>query len=145
MKGTPGPRYDPGFNQKQRNTNKYSFGYRRDVPGYSALNQCVSTGTTVGPGSYFRYNAVAPNTSIHRSAKACKFPMKLRFNDEYKKFVKNETYETYRAVAPQTRSQKRSEPNVHFTKARRDKRAGVPKDALAPKPIRVVIPMPKMF
>lgn len=145
-KGVPGPKYDPGFNQQVANTVKSSFGYRRDVPGQSALNQCISTGYTVGPGSYFRYSVVAPNTSRQRNSAACKFPEKKRFGDQYKRFVKNETYEVYKSCWNQTRSQKVSQPHINFTKAKRDNnKLGFNKDATMQRQAKVVIPMPKFF
>tara|TARA_B110000503_G_scaffold62855_1_gene99475 strand:+ start:100 stop:213 length:114 start_codon:yes stop_codon:yes gene_type:complete len=37
MRGTPGPQYNPGIKPEVPNSDKYSFGYRRDYPGFSCL------------------------------------------------------------------------------------------------------------
>lgn len=50
----------------------------------------------------------------------------------------------YRSVSNQVRSQKRSEAHVNFTKAKREAKVGHFKDAMATKPTKVVIPMPKI-
>lgn len=74
IRGTPGPKYNPNLKPEIPNTEKFSFGFRRDVPGYSVLKPCISTGITVGPGSYHRKNPVAPNTSQQQNQPSHKFP-----------------------------------------------------------------------
>jgi len=144
IRGTPGPKYNPNLKPEIMNTEKFSFGYRRDVSGYSALKPPISTGSTVGPGSYHRNNPVGPNTSKQRNQPAHAFPEHLRFVDGCGGVAINETYEIYQSVANQTRSQKRSEPNINFTRSTRAARRGQFKDNLAKPVQKIVIPMPKM-
>jgi hypothetical protein len=52
MRGTPGPQYNPNLKPEIPNSDKFSFGYRRDYPGFSCLQPLISTPNVVGPGSY---------------------------------------------------------------------------------------------
>lgn len=36
-RGTPGPQYNPNLKPEIPHSNKFSFGYRRDYPGFSCL------------------------------------------------------------------------------------------------------------
>ena len=56
----------------------------------------------------------------------------------------NETYEAYKSVASQVRSQKTSEPKINFTRSTREAKRGQFKDNMASRPNKIVIPMPKM-
>ena len=51
-KGNPGPQYDPAFTMDKEDPPKYTFGYRRDLPGSSPLSLLYSTPNNVGPGLY---------------------------------------------------------------------------------------------
>ena len=143
-RGTPGPKYTPNLKPEIRNSDKFSFGYRREVAGYSVLNPLISTTGVVGPGKYYRYNPVAPNTSLHRNQASHKFPEHIRFQDGFKNPVVNETYEVYNSVKNQVRSAKTSEPKINFTKSKRDAKTGHFKDMMATQATKVVIPMPKI-
>jgi len=143
-RGTPGPKYTPNLKPEIRNSDKYSFGHRRDVPGYAVLTPLVSTTGVVGPGKYYRYNPVAPNTSLQQNQPKHKFPEHIRFHDGYKNPVVNETYEKYNSVSNQVRSAKTSEPKINFTKSTRESKAGQFKDMMATQSTRVVIPMPRI-
>lgn len=52
LKGTPGPQYDPAIKPEAIAPPHFSFGYRRDLPGSSALAPTCSTPVIVGPGAY---------------------------------------------------------------------------------------------
>jgi len=145
IRGTPGPKYNPSLKPEIPNSEKFSFGYRRDVPGYSVLKPCISTNSTVGPGSYHRRNPVAPNTSQQKNPPSHAFPEHMRFQDVLKNPAINETYEIYKSVADQVRSQKRSEPKINFTRGKREAKNGQFKDMMATKQTKVVIPMPKIL
>merc|ERR1711862_372545 len=138
-RGTPGPKYNPSLKPEIPNSEKFSFGYRRDVPGYSVLKPCISTGSTVGPGAYNRKNPVGSNTSCQRNAPSHKFPEHMRFMDGNKNKALNETYEVYRSVSNQVRSAKRSEPHINFTRSKRDAKNGHFKDMMATQATKVVI------
>ena len=93
-KQTPGPKYNPNLKPEIPHSDKYSFGFRRDVPGYAVLTPLVSTGAIVGPGSYHRKNPIGPNTSNCKNQPSHKFPEHIRFMDGGSRFIQNETYET---------------------------------------------------
>lgn len=143
-RGTPGPKYNPNLKPEIPHSDKFSFGFRRDIPGYSVLNPCISTGSTVGPGSYNRKNPVGKNTSLQKNQPSHKFPEHIRFHDGMKHPAINETYEIYKSVHTQVRSQKKTEPKINFTKSKRDAKTGTFKDMMATQPTRVVIAMPKI-
>lgn len=142
--GVPGPKYQPNLKPEIPNSSKYSFGYRRDVPGYSALEPLISTGAIVGPGTYHRKNPVAPNTSKQKNEPSHKFPQRIRFLDSSSKIQKNQTYEIYQSVHDQVRSQKVSEPHINFTKAKREAKPGMFKKDMSTQPPKIRIPMPKI-
>jgi len=54
LKGTPGPQYDPKLKPEIPNSNKFSFGFRRDIAGASPLAPTTSTPVIVGPGAYLQ-------------------------------------------------------------------------------------------
>ena len=143
-RGTPGPKYNPNLKPEIPNSEKYSFGFRRDVAGYSVLNPLISTKSDVGPGKYHTRNPVAPNTSQQLNQPSHLFPEHMRFMDAYKGVAINETYEVYKSVSDQVRSQKRSEPKINFTRSKREAKTGQFKGGMATQARKVVIPMPKI-
>jgi hypothetical protein len=58
---TPGPQYNPSLKPEIPLSEKFSFGYRRDYPGFDCLQPLVSTPPVVGPGQYIQQ--VRPDTS----------------------------------------------------------------------------------
>jgi len=64
-KGTPGPQYNPSLRHEIPNSNKFSFGFRRELAGESPLILNASTPSVVGPGSYLSGQPVkgAPRTA----------------------------------------------------------------------------------
>lgn len=90
---TPGPIYNPGFDPKRPTSSKYSFGFRREIPGYSPLaNMSGTQGRLVGPSTYFRGNKM-PLSSRLGSAPAHKFPEGLRTKARYGSGACVEAYE----------------------------------------------------
>ena len=142
--GVPGPKYQPNLKPEIPNSHKFSFGYRRDIPGVSPLDSLISTNPTVGPGSYHRKNCVPPNSSQQKNEPSHKFPQRIRFLDSSSKIQTNQTYEIYRSVADQTRSQKVSEPHINFTKAKREAKPGMFRKDMSTQPPKIRIPMPKI-
>jgi hypothetical protein len=143
-RGTPGPKYNPNLRPEVANPEKYSFGFRRELAGYSVLNPLIATGIDVGPGKYHTKNPVAPNTSQQPNQPVASFPEHMRFVDGRKNITVNETYEIYKSVSNQVRSQKKSEPKIHFTRSKREAKVGQFRDGMATQARRVVIPMPKI-
>lgn len=88
---TPGPVYNPRFDPKRPESSKYSFGYRREVPGYSPIVAVIGTNPIVGPTTYFRNNRL-PLTSRIQSAPAHAVPKELKFKNKTGK-TNSETYE----------------------------------------------------
>lgn len=43
-KGTPGPQYNPSLRHEIPNSSKYTFGFKREIAGFSPLVACASTG-----------------------------------------------------------------------------------------------------
>lgn len=88
---TPGPVYNPPFDPKRPESAKFSFGYRREIPGYSPIVATIGTNPIVGPTTYFKANKL-PLTSRIQSAPAHKVPGELRFKKGAGK-TNSETYE----------------------------------------------------
>ena len=125
---TPGAIYNPGFNPKHTNAPVYSFGFKREKKGQSALMMPTSTPGNVGPGLY---------DPDKRSISTQKAEVKVKFNAtakmalEPRKTYVHETYEDYSAIGQQLRSKKTTEGRVKFDKAQKNVSTGVFKQDLA--------------
>ena len=96
---TPGPVYNPSFNPKRPDSSKYSFGYRREIPGYSPIVATIGTNPIVGPTTYFKNDKnklpinKLPITSRIKSAPAHRIPLELKFRNQQTGKGDSETYE----------------------------------------------------
>ena len=104
-KATPGPKYDPPFRQNFKNTEKYSLGVRREIPGQSPIAPLISTGKNLGPGAYFKTKKAnhedksaaepvrLPDTSQQKKFPEHAFPQQIRFPDQANRKQKHQAYE----------------------------------------------------
>lgn len=93
MNQTPGPEYNPGFRPDSASDPRYTFGFRREIRGYSPIAPNTSTPLIVGPGRYYR-DREPPNTSIMPDAPKVGFTKQRKFLATSHDPQKNQTYDT---------------------------------------------------
>ncbi|KAM3135007.1 hypothetical protein pb186bvf_012831 [Paramecium bursaria] len=142
LKGTPGPQYDPCIKPEVPSSNKYSFGYRRDIPGASALAPTCSTPVIVGPGAYLQKQPAS--TSNIEDLPKWSFTKGPKIGKYFEGWDKHQTYDTKQiAVGTQVNSKKQSLPAYSVGKSSRDAKTGHFKDQMAKVPSKLRIAHPK--
>ncbi|EAS00318.1 sperm-tail PG-rich repeat protein (macronuclear) [Tetrahymena thermophila SB210] len=139
-KGTPGPQYNPTLRHEIPNPPKFSFGFRREIQGFSPLVANSSTPQLVGPGSYIQKNV--PNTSKIRNEPKWSFPNAERFSG-FQADLSNAHYTKPRAIGTQYDSRKQTLPMFSFGKSTRESKRGTFKDMMSTQEVRIRISMPK--
>ncbi|CAD8075831.1 unnamed protein product [Paramecium primaurelia] len=143
LKGTPGPQYDPAIKPEVPTPPQFSFGYRRDIPGASALAPTCSTPVIVGPGAYLQKPPA--NTSNLEDASRWTIPKGPKIGKYFEGWDKNQTYDTKQiAVGVQVNSKKKSYPAFSVGKSTREAKVGHFKQLMVKVPSKVHIPHPKI-
>lgn len=125
---TPGPQYFPQEKPSSRQSEKYTFGYRRSNGTQDSLINKVSTTKAVGPGRYVPESCINPSTK--KDYPKWTLPKAGRGGNYYKKLDKNQTYDTRSSVGTQHLSKNKSGPSAHFGTSNRGTKAGVFKDSM---------------
>ena len=141
MRGTPGPQYNPNLKPEIINSEKHSFGYRRDYPGFSCLQPLISTPNVVGPGSYLIQQK--PDTSEIITMPKHSFAKAQRKRLVNKDFTINQTFSNLSSLGVQQMSAKGTGPIVNFAREKRQAKKGFFQQNMEIQPTRVSIQMPK--
>ncbi|EGR29290.1 hypothetical protein IMG5_159370 [Ichthyophthirius multifiliis] len=139
-RGTPGPQYNPSLRHEIPNAPKFSFGFRREIAGFSPLIANSSTPQLVGPGSYIQKNV--PRTSKITNEPIWSFPQAQRFSG-FKADWSLAHYNKPRAIGVQYDSRKQTLPQFSFGKSNRDAKTGAFKDMMSTQEVHLRIQMPK--
>eukprot|EP00828_Plagiopyla_frontata_P009777 TRINITY_DN15064_c0_g2_i2.p2 TRINITY_DN15064_c0_g2~~TRINITY_DN15064_c0_g2_i2.p2 ORF type:complete len:190 (-),score=32.88 TRINITY_DN15064_c0_g2_i2:18-587(-) len=123
-KGTPGPHYNPQLKQEIPIPPKYTFGFRREQQGKSALAPNVSTPDIIGPGHYMKQQI--PWISSLCRKPTYSIPKAERVGPEQRTFDKYQTYDyKQKAIGPQVNSRKATMPEISIGRAKRNNSAGM--------------------
>jgi len=115
LEQTPGPQYYPKEKPTFKSTEKYSFGFKRDVGG--GLINKTACPASVGPGRYVP--EASANPSQHVNKPRWTLPKAGR-GGEPLKFDKNQTYDTRSGFGNQHLSKNRNQTKSHFGTSTRD-------------------------
>jgi len=116
LEQTPGPQYYPKDKPEVRNTEKFSFGYRREGAGDPLKNK-TATPNSVGPGRY------APELSANPSTKKDEpkwtLPKAGRPAVDARRPDKNQTYDQRSGFGGQVHSKNKTQGRCTFGKSDR--------------------------
>ena len=116
---TPGPDYEVGQKPNSRESQKYSFGFRRTKGAQDSLINKTSTTKTVGPGRYVP--EACPNPSNRKDYPKWTLPKAGRGTGAGKRISKHQTYDTRSSVGKQHLSKNKSGSSAHFGTSSRSK------------------------
>ena len=125
---TPGPQYMPGDKPNKKQSQKFTFGFRRSKGDQDSLVNKVSTTKAVGPGRYVPEASINPSTK--KDFPKWTLPKAGRGGNQYRKVDKNQTYDTRSSVGNQYLSKNKSGPSAHFGTSNRAARTGQFKDGM---------------
>ena len=142
---TPGPgRYEDSFKKVRPRTPAYCIAERT---GFSSIKQLVGTSKKVGPGAY-RVES-ARFTSKHRNFPAYSIGKQGMNKSSKEDRPRKEPFSTwdYSSLGNQSYSKKRTEPRAKIGKSTRERETfrGTFKSMMDRQPVKVSIPMPKIF
>jgi len=110
----PGPQYYPKEKPTYKQTEKFTFGYRR---GQGALKNNTATPNSVGPGRYFP--EACANPSERQNAPRWTLAKAGRTDTSIKKADRNQTYDLRSAFGSQCHSKNRTGQKGHFGSSNR--------------------------
>ena len=124
------------YGSKYPESQKFSFGFRRDTKGVSAVTILSSTPACVGPVTY---QPEITLSSQHITAPKISFPKKQK-TDPLRQDLTNQTFEVYNSVGDQLRSQKKNMPKIGIGSENRNKPAHIFKVDMVNKPTPLRLP-----
>ena len=143
LEKTPGPKYYPNMKPEVKNSQNYTFGFRRTVGDAGGLTNAHSTPNNVGPANYMS-EACALTGAKHNAAKwsvpkAPRAPAYLKTTD------RNQTYDVASSIGAQSVSKRKTSPSAHFGTSTRgtNSKLGQFKDMMSTQDVRVRIAHPK--
>ncbi|CAI2375408.1 unnamed protein product [Moneuplotes crassus] len=126
---SPGPDYNVNQKPNAKNSEKYTFGYRRSKGAQDSLMNKTSTTKTVGPGRYVPESC--QNPSNKKNNPKWTLPKARRSLDQSKSLTKHQTYDTRSSVGKQYTSKNKNARAAHFGTASRDAKVGHFRDTMA--------------